>query len=332
MPVVPVDPDLLVRHGFRGIGAVGVIGREHRGGRADRIHQGHREERRRARQPAEDGAVEVGQGRVRLLGVVAPGGQVLGDLPVRQAVGELDRTAEVAQERHVGGRSDQRDAGEGGESGGRDGDAAALAAAGDDDLVRVDLGQRAGGVEQAYGVGVDPAVVVVLRVGDPGRHEAGRVVQARRRCPVGGAARAARAPALAAGVHHQVGVAGLGPGRGGVREAAAAGVAVVLHDRGQRAGGAGGSVQPGLDRGAPETGVADVVGLDQGELVLVRRPAQREVVAARLGQRVGPERHQVRRDRDLRCVGLELGQRQVEERHRQILFKPLDEGRAPMIV
>ena len=53
---------------------------------------------------AEVDPVEIAEGPVGGVDLVPPAGQVLGDLAVRIAVGDLQRPLEVAQERDVGGR------------------------------------------------------------------------------------------------------------------------------------------------------------------------------------------------------------------------------------
>ena len=86
-------------------------------------------------------------------------------------------------------------------------DAAALAASGDRDPSRVDVGMRSDRLDRPDGVDVDAPVVVVGRVEDAAGHEA-RMGWRTRSARIG---RVADGPArpLAAGVHDEVGVAGL---------------------------------------------------------------------------------------------------------------------------
>jgi hypothetical protein len=130
-----------------------------------------------------------------------------------------------------------------------------------------------------------------------------------------------------------VGVAGLRPQVRGVREAAAAGVAEVLHDGRQRAADSGRHVQPALDRRPAEAGERDVVGVDDGELVVDRRERGGQVVGARLLEGTAPEVDQVSGHGHVGPVLTELVEGKVEHGHEQQTYAhPADPGkRYPML-
>src|SRR5262249_47202420 len=114
------------------------------------------------------------------------------------------RPGEVTQERHI--RHHGRDGA--GQRGSGEGETAALAHPGHRDPSTVDGRVAAQHLDRAHGVGVDPPVVVVVRVLDAAGEEA--------RLGGTGPPRVAGvadrpAAALAAGVDDQVGVAGAGP-------------------------------------------------------------------------------------------------------------------------
>jgi hypothetical protein len=214
--------------------------------------------------------------------------QVVGDLPVRVRVGDPGGAREVAQERYERHRRRQV----GTQSRHRQRQTAALAAAEHRNPGRVDLRQGTGRVHRTYRVGVEPAVVVALRIGDSPGHHAGHLRTGRRR--VGGVADAP-AGALAAGVHLQVGEAGRGPEQILQGVPASAAVADVLHHGGQRTGLPGRHPQPGAD---VLTGVAaerHVVRRDSGQPGDHLGQPYVEVVSGGLSQRPGPEVVEVRR-------------------------------------
>ena len=130
--------------------------------------------------------------------------------------------------------------------------------------------------------------------------------------PVG----AAGAAALAAGVHHEVGVAGLRPQGVAVREAAA--------DRSSR----GTARRSAAGRSAPlgtcsqaftgvaaEAGERHVVGVDQGELVVDRGERREQVVGACLLDGPPPEVDEVLGLGHLGTVLAQRGQVEIEEWH-----------------
>ncbi len=122
------------------------------------------------------------------------------------------------------------------------------------------------------------------------------------------------APALPAGVHREVGVAGQSPVADLVGQAAVAGVALELHDRGQRPRPVGRQVQPRLDRRPAVAGEGHVEGVDQRELVVHRsqHDIQRVVVG---GQRLVPEGVEARWLRGAAAVGEQVVEGHVHARH-----------------
>ncbi len=244
--------------------AVAVVGREARRGRADLVHHRDGEEGGCGGARGQQGGVDVGEGGEDGLAAVAVQPQVLGDLGVGRPGRDRRAAPDVAEEGDVG-----HDAGEARhEAGHREGDAPALADAGDDDLVRVHGRVRAGRLDEAHGVGEHPPVVVVVGAFDAAGEEAGDgAVQGG---GVGGVA-ARGGPALAAGVHDEVRVTGVGPEHLLVRQTAAAAVAEELHHAAERTARAGGQVQPAADGLAGEAGHRDVVGHDLGQSGVHRR-------------------------------------------------------------
>jgi hypothetical protein len=149
-------------------------------------------------------------------------------------------------------------------------------------------------LEHPERIDVNPAVVIGVAMGDPSGEEARRVNSPRvGRCVVGGGP-SAGVPALAPGVHAEVGPAGLGPDGVGMRVPPAARVAVVLDDRRQWTSSSGWYVQPGPHWSPAVPGEGHVVRVDQCQLVvdLGRRCGQ--VEAARCIDRVPPEIVEVR--------------------------------------
>ena len=121
--------------------------------------------------------------------------------------------------------------------------------------------------------------------------------------------------ALAARVHHEVGVAGRGPHDPLVGQPATAAVADVLHDGGHRALASSRHVEPGTDRGAAVAGERDIEGRDDRQPAVDRRERGGEVVRPRLVERRCPEPLEVGRDGERRRVGPHLGQGHVELGH-----------------
>ena len=117
-------------------------------------------------------SVEVRQGSPCLLGSIGPKAEVVDELQVGMLACDVDGTAEVAEERHVGHDPRQRSEpghhalGERDEAGEREGDPPALAAAEGDDPAGVDRWQAGGGRDGADGVDEHPVVVDVGR-GNP---------------------------------------------------------------------------------------------------------------------------------------------------------------------
>lgn len=121
------------------------------------------------------------------------------------------------------------------------------------------------------------------------------------------------AAALTPVVHDQMGVAECAPGQPGVRDAAAAVVADVLHHGGQRTRADAREHQPGLHRlSAPavERHVVHVHGREPG---VVGDECGVQAVVGRLCERLLPERVEVRRFLGLRAVLAQPLQRHVEQ-------------------
>ena len=207
-------------------GPVPVVRGVHRGGRADGIHEPDREERGRRRAPTEDRAVEVGQRLERGLHPVTMDAQIAGDLGVWIAVGQPERTRQIAQERHV--RHDRREVVD--ETADRDRQPAALAPAGHRDPAGIDGRMLANGLHGTDGVGDHAPVVVRPRVEDAAGHEPG-MGRRPRAVRVG---RVADHPGrtLAARIHDEMGEPGGRPADALMGESPAAAIADVLDDPG----------------------------------------------------------------------------------------------------
>ena len=313
MPVVGVDVDVL-RDPAGGLAVVVERGEDGRR-RADLVHQPDREERRRGRPPSQVDAVEVAERAVRGLLVIPPRSEVLGDLHVRRLVRELGRPPEVAEERHIGGGADQVDSHQRRQSGSREREAAALTGSGDQDGGRIDERTGRGRLEQPDRVGVHPAEVVRVRVGDAGRHDTGRVGDTGVDAGVGRRVEAAGAPALAPGVHDEMRPAGLRPPGVLLREPPADRIALVLHHGRQRAGGAARHVQPGLHLVAVEPGERHVVGVDQCELVVDLALRRDQVVPSCFVDGLPPEVVEVLGLGHLGTIVAQRGQVEIEEWH-----------------
>ena len=225
------------------------------------------------------------------------------DLVVRIAVGYLRRSPPVAHERHVGqGQEQVRH-----ETGGREGHAAALAAAVDGDARRVDERVGSGRLDGADRVGQEAPVVVGRRIGDAERGVAREAAAGCAGLRIRGVAGAPRA-ALAANVHDEMGVARARGHQPVDRPAAAAAVADVL-DHARQAAVAderrGGNVprrqEPALDRLPTEAGKGEVPAVDRRQPRFDRFEGSRQRVRAGVGQRVGPEGVEVGR---LLAIGL----------------------------
>src|SRR5215212_7729071 len=149
-------------------------------------------------------------------------------------------------------------------------------------------------LEHPERIDVNPAVVIRVAMRDPSGEEAWRVNSPRLGRLVVGGGPTAGVPALAPGVHAEVGPAGLGPDGVAVRVPAAARVAVILDDRRQRTSSSGRYVQPGSHGSPAVPGEGQVVGVDHSQLVVDLGRRCTQVKAARCVDRVPPEIIEVR--------------------------------------
>ena len=256
--------------------------------------------------------------RLHAVAVVA---QVAHDLAVRLLVGDLRRPPEVAEERDVR----EQDADPRLESRDRQRQATALAAPERRDPTRVDALDLVGGVDGPDGVGHQPPVVVGRRI----QHAAGHVARVRRIGFGDGVRRLADgAPrALAAVVHDEVRVARGRPGEPLDGQPAAAAVADVLDDAGQRLRAAAGRPhEPRGDALSAEPAIRDVVRLEGPEARVDALQRHVDRVLARLGEGRRPERVEVGRLAAIGSVGLELLERHVERRHAILLVAAVSDG------
>ncbi len=190
--------------------------------------------------------------------MVAVDAQIVDNLTVRVLVDDRGGPRKIAQERNVRHyrpkvRHKPRN---------RQSDTTPLACPGDGHPVGPCLRVFTDYLDGQHRVCVDPAVVIRSGVQDPSRHE-----PRMRRPGASGVVRVARAPSgpLAPRVHRQAPVPGQWPGADLVGEASAAAVAEVPDDHRQWRAGAGGQVQPRVDRVATEARKGHVVSVDQGE-------------------------------------------------------------------
>lgn len=247
------------------------------------------------------------QGVQRGVDVAARTREVAGELTVRPGVGDLDRAADVGQERDIYQRSRQaRD-----QARHRQGGGTALAAAGDHGPAGVHRLVPACHLHGTYRVGEQPPVVVIIGIEQALGHLAGdaRIAGADR---IGGVTGPVGA-ALSTGVHDEGGVPRGRPQQPVVHHPPAAAVAEVLHDARQRPVGRPREQEPAADTVPAEAGEGHVMGVQQGQSRIDLGETRVEVVGAGLVEGAPPECVEAGRLGARRAVGVQLVQGQVGE-------------------